>query len=544
MPNPLRFLLDLDAKLGDLPGARRHLTAIDKVLLKLDPGLKRTAAASRAFGAALGHTINMSKSAAGAFARLGTAIGGAARTGVTGLGRLRGKLNEVFESRSIKQGFRDWATNFSALAAFHGLAALARGAVSFGTAMVDTIASAERTDAVLNNLLGPSKAKRLGDLADQISGSTEFDDDDLKRFASGLLRVGFAFDKLPNAFALGADIAALTDQDPAQTLSEVGAALERLQQRGGLDDRILKNLGIGRKDFYADLGRRLGTSAEAAEKLAEAGKHGDEVFAQIVESVGKISKGAPGVLGERMGKSLSATWARFRRLPEDLFKSLKGSEASESLIAGIERVTDVLGPEGRVGKRIAGALGKALSGASDWLAKLDVDALVEDVKAFAAAVGVFADAITGLGKAVGWVGDTIGKSLGKVYVGLTDPSSGEAAAVQRTQKGIRGDMRGIGVSQYHMARGFLDWWNSEPGAAASPAPGIPAPSTNVGKLPAASTAGGRANVNVNAPVSVQVQGGATPAQTGQQVADAITDVLPSRLRRSLERTARERGGRP
>ncbi len=398
MASPLKFILDLDAKMGTTVAASKVLKGIEATLLRLDPGLKRTGQVFNALGAGIGTSLR------GAGAGLGLL-----RDGVNGVGKHVGKFG------------RDALAQFTALATFAGFSHLISGITSIGKSLIETVAKTERTDAVLTALVGADKAKKLDELANQISAGTEFDDDNLKTFAAGLLRVGFAFDKLPKAFALGADIAALTDADPAQTLAEVGGALERIQQKGGLNFKILSNLGIQKKDFFGDLGKTMGISMEDAEARAEKGKVKlDVIFAQIQKSVGKVSKVAPGAAGQKAGGGLSATLARLQRVPEDIFKSFKGTQASTDMAVAFERLAKLLGPDGPVGSKIVAGIGTAFGAVAKWLATVDFDRVMTQVSAFGVTasevLGVFGTAFKFIAGVFDWVGTTIGEFVGEIFL--------------------------------------------------------------------------------------------------------------------------------
>jgi hypothetical protein len=393
MADPLKFILDLDAKLGNLPSLDQVLGKIADKLSKVDPGMKNTL---RAFNAL----------------QTGANVAG------KGLGGLRSGLNSA--GGHVGDFVRDALAHFTALATFAGFSNLVNGAISLGKSLITTVASAERADAVLSALVGPDKAKLIDQMANKISAGTEFDDDALKRFASGLLRVGFAFNKLPTAWALGADIAAITDGDPAQTLAEVGAALERLQKKGGLDTKILSAAGLGEKEFFGPLGKKLGISSKDAEARAAipGAINSDVLLAQLVESVQKKTGKAPGAVGQQRGLGLSAALSRLQSVPDNIFKSFKGTQAGADLAVGFNNLATTLGPDGPVGKKIVAGLGGVFTQLSGWVARADFDKITAQVMGFIDSAGQVLDVVVPVFKFIGAVFDAVGTAIGSVLAEL------------------------------------------------------------------------------------------------------------------------------
>jgi hypothetical protein len=579
--NPLKFILALEAKLGNLPTMDKVLGKVAARLAQLDPQLQKTL---KVFSHVQGALNLANRAFSGAQSAWGSAMKGA--------------------SNHVKEFGRDALAQFTALATYNGLTALARGAVNLGTRLIDVVAHAERTDAVLTSLVGPEKARALDELANQISGGTEFDEDDLKKFAAGLLRVGFAFNKLPNAFALGADIAALTDGDPTQTLLSVGEALERLQSKGGLDSRILRGMGVSEVKFFADLGKRLGVSAEEAKKLAEGGKKSEAVFAQLAATVTALSGNTKaGMVGEERGQGLLATWERLKRVPDDLFKATRGTKATDNIAHGFAALAEQLGPDGPIGSRVVAGLASVMEKAGEFLKTVDLGKTLDDLAAFGESAkqvwNVFTTVFGAVAKVFDWVGTAIGTVAAELFleveniinfgtkigdffgglvVTIVDYASKffEAAKFLGIQvweglkAGVTGAVGKVGSAvgtlvdkvtgtteqlleirspsrvfeRYGQltAQGFAE--GLEAGAFE-----VERTVDNTFDLPASSSqlqstrpaaAGGRQAVAISAPITINYNGRGGP-EAAQEIAAAVADILPGQLQSAWERMSVELG---
>lgn len=395
----LKFIVDLQAKLGNLPSAEKILGGLAQKLEQLDPGLKRTLRGFNLFGAGIG-----------------TALRGAQ----LGLGGLREGMNAA--GRGVGRFATDALAHFTALASFNGLAMLARSALDLGKSLITTVANGERADAVLTALVGPDMFKRLDEWSGKLSKVTEFDDDDVKKFASGLLKVGMAADQLPVSLAIASDLAALTDtKDPTATLLGIGQALEKMQVKGGLDLRILNDAGISKKDFFGPLAKSMGIGMDEAEKEVADGKVSiDRLLEQLKKSItAKTGKGLGFTAIER-GQGLSASLARLQRVPDDIFKSFKGTDASKDMAVSFERLAALLGPDGPVGSQIVKGIGTVFTEVAHWLSTTDFNKLGAQIVSFGESAkevfSVVASAASWVWKAFDFVGTGIGEFVAEVYL--------------------------------------------------------------------------------------------------------------------------------
>lgn len=350
MADPLKFILDLDAKIGgNIRGLTPLLTKIEKGLLRIDPGLRKTAAASHAFGAA---------------------IGGSMRIAGKAIGMLSGQ---------VARFTRDAASSFLGYASFAGLTALAKGTISAGAGIIRMAGQAEDMDRILKTLGGPEMAGRIQALSAKIGKRSPIDGDYFNELAAGLLKVGFSMEQIRGSMALAGDIAALTPGDAAakaQAFLAVGEALEMVAIKGALSIKQLNKIGVTKDDFFAGLGLRLGKSAATAEEMATKGQVSvEKIRRQMIESVGNLTGKAPGAAMVEAGLSPLAQFDRFTRIPEELAKGLAGSPALKVLGEQFMRIADIFDPESAQGKRIIGGIEKMMGRIADTLGSIDVDKL-------------------------------------------------------------------------------------------------------------------------------------------------------------------------
>jgi len=365
MAAPLKFILALDAKLGSLPALDKVLNSITKQLVKIDPGMKMTL---RAFNA-------LTPAASGATKAV-DAMG-------TGIGKILGVVG-----RQIGTFFRDAASSFLGFATFQGLEALGRGALQAGVDMIKLSSIASETNRILSTIAGPADAKRIQALSDAMQSATGIDSDAFNNMAAGMLRAGFALDKLDSAFAAAADITALTPGLPdkaAKTAKamEVGANLIRMQRKGGFDKHILGDVGVSEKDFFGDIAKHMGVSTLEAQKRTEMGPEGGVdpklVFGSIVRNLAKVTKGRPGATADEMGKTQMAQLERLQGAPGELFKGLAGSKGMADIGAALGRIADMFDPNSPNGKRIIDSLDQMFQSVAKSLAAVDIKGLSDSL---------------------------------------------------------------------------------------------------------------------------------------------------------------------
>jgi hypothetical protein len=366
MAAPLKFILALDAKLGSLPALDKVLNSITKQLVKIDPGMKMTL---RAFNA-------LPIAAAGANKAV-DAMG-------TGMGKVLGALG-----RQVGTFFRDAGSSFLGFATFEGLKAMGRGAIDLGVDMIKLSSIASETNRILSTIAGPADAKRIQALADAMRSATGIEDEAFTGMAAGLLRAGMAVDKLDKAFAIAADITALTPGLPDRAAKtskalEVGAELARAQRKGGFDNRLLRGVGVSDKDFFGDIAKHMGVSSLEAQKRVEMGPEGgvkpDLIFGAIQRTLKKVTKGAQaGATADAMGKTPMAQLDRLLGSKEELFKGLADSKGVTELGNAFGRIADMLDPDSPNGKRIVDSLDQMLQSVAKSLAAIDIKGLSDSL---------------------------------------------------------------------------------------------------------------------------------------------------------------------
>lgn len=319
-----------------------------------------------------------------------------------------------------------------ARAAYDAVTSLVGGFLHLGQAIVHAAAGAEDLDLAVDLSVGPERAAAISRIADSLAATTRFDDDVFKRGLLPFLKQGIVDTRLLGDIATSAADLATLDASGAQGVQAALAAFSKIGFKGTVDTRSLRELGISEADFFAQLGRDLGTSAEGAEKLA---KRGEVAGAEILKTALKVREALQGgTIGDpalRGGQGLGATLERLQNLPENLLKSLAGSDGLNriqvvlddmisrlqgsdgdkvlsALSSGLEAVTR---PEVIAGVlAVFGAITSAIGFLGEHPAVLE--AIVVGIGALAVAAGVVAAAIlaipaalVGVGYAVAWLVD-------------------------------------------------------------------------------------------------------------------------------------------
>jgi hypothetical protein len=606
---PIKFILALDAKMQDMPRLNAVLNSIYKVLQKVDPGLKMTKASLYGVGYAAGTAVkgfnalgNAARSGASAAMRAWHGLAGAMKEH---LGGKNGPAAEV--GGRIGGFFKDAASTFVGFASFQGLKSLIEGTVHASLEMVKLASNARDTERILSTVAGPRDAKRIGALADEFAKASGIDSDAFTTMATGLLRAGLPLEKLQNFFALASDITGLTQWLPdkaAKTAkaTDVGNALINMQRKGGLDKGLLADVGVPQETFFKAIAKSTGMSAAEARARAhlpvsEGGISPDTLFAAAESSLGSVRKGAPGSVGDQMGKSPMAQLERLTGARDNLFKALSDTDGVTKMGEALGHLADLLDPSSPSGKKIT-------AGLSDMLAKMAEVFKTIDVKAFSdtltslftklpGLIGATVKALEGLSKIVGaftgaspaaasgpglpdlgrpmmtiakrpadwkWGVDKDADALFRMAEGqgqnvdkgmAAGLSGGEAPTAFDT---LIEDMKAKPPAELEMhspsrlferygrmvGQGFADGIaGSSDAIDAATDRSLPTPSLDVRRLKAAGAAGDSA-ITVSAPITVNYSGPGGQ-EAAEHIAELIKDLLPGQLQSVFTRLSLEAG---
>lgn len=551
----LEFLLDLDAKVDGLMGGLegiektiKQLHALDRAGDKVVETTKRVERASH--GAKEAHDKH-----GHALWQLGHHYGEA-----------KGAAMEFAEAA----GF---------VLAFEAIEKIVEKVKELGQEIILAGAKAERTEKSFKLLLGAEGGEHLLEYLENIHKHTEFSLETLQGLAGALLRVGFAGRGLQYAVAAAIDLAAM----PGGNLQEAATALERIKRTGRIDNRTLGGIGVGEKDFLAEIAARTGKSAGVLKKEIDKGTiDADQSLSVLYELIRKRTHRSLGTAGDEMSTTMSASLTHLKEVPEELFKQISKSPAFDRLNLMVRDLTDRLDPKTEAGKDFFKSMDQSLTHFVDELAKIDLGKLITDVSrllekgpALVDFLFSLAKATLAVGQATVWVYEhTVpGQLLLKHLAGSQPPADVEkgrqagknmlgAGAVPPTGKAfiegqLWGESVGDGVKKgmadtleihspsrvfERMGRmsgqGYLDGVDDTIGDMTDVVP----------KGAVARPAGGgapAAPIQVTVNVTTNVNGGhateAGAAEIGQQVATAVEHILPGALKSAFERMGQEAG---
>ncbi len=379
---PLRLILELDSKIKNLLGLDKKLGAAAGAADKAEEALKGMAEAADHAGNALGH--------------LGGGVGG-----------------------FVKQAL----AHFAALAAEHGLEAIGEKVGEIAREMITTIAQARNLDRAFTTLFKPDEAKEMDEWIEKIKDHTRFDDDDLKKFAIGLKRAGVAAKDIPDALRAGLDITELIGGDPKAALDQVGSFFEGLATRGEVAFRQLGAVGITKPELLKDLAAQTGDSIADIEKKLSAGQVSiDRLQATIFKEITQHTGKALGAVGVEGGNALDAQIERFKRQPEEWFKTLAKNPAIDHLSNTFGTLAKNISPEGPIGSQIVGGLTTLVQSLDKALQGIDVKEVMGQI-AYWVEVGVagfklMVGTVEAVSGAFKWFGEQIGESFAFLYMGV------------------------------------------------------------------------------------------------------------------------------
>jgi hypothetical protein len=203
-----------------------------------------------------------------------------------------------------------------------------------------------------------SKAGEYQEDVGRFSKLTGFDDDAIRKMLLPMRRSGMDQQATRTAFAAASDVAAGEGQGMnAGRVQDLLATFTKIQLKGGVTEKMLPELGVAVKPFFADLAKQLKISPEEAKKRAEEGKiNPQRLLNTIYRGIEQKQGGKLGTGAIATSQSFASRMAKFKNLPNEFAKGMLES-------ATFQRASDLLGgllerldPEGPAGKRIMASL--------------------------------------------------------------------------------------------------------------------------------------------------------------------------------------------
>jgi hypothetical protein len=286
------------------------------------------------------------------------------------------KRVEKLQDRSLMGGIKEGlGTGKLTSAAFYG-AALAEGAFRAVDIMIEGIhkvvevftegvarafeeSGKQQTLRLGERLsLGGKGGKEYAEDVGRFSKLTGFDDDLIRQMLLPARRAGMSQQSVRTAFAAASDVAA--GEGRGGDAARVQGLLEtftKIQLKGGVTERMLPELGVAVKPFFADIAKQLKISPEEAKKRAEEGKINPQLL------LNTIYKGIEAKQGGKLGtgaieysKTFESNLAKVKNLPNEYLKNLVDSPEFGRANELLRGLLENLDPDSPAGKRIMDAV--------------------------------------------------------------------------------------------------------------------------------------------------------------------------------------------
>lgn len=348
---PFKFLLELDAKIKG--GARGMYDLLGRMNTRLK-GIARP----------LLHSKRSLELLGGAAYGAGRLVGGSLRL----MGVPFRKAGEIA---------KEALGQFAALASFHGLVGLARGAWNLTKSLIHAADSAARTNRTFEVLFGQETGAQLQKTIEKISRFSPFDADTLKSWVLNLKEAGFSGDRLVIALRAATDQAVrFGGKDTGGRLKAIGDAFESIAQKGELSEGALKKAGIQAPKFWEGVASRMGKTVKAVKALNQEGKIAQDILsAEMIDQIAAVTGGVIGPETAKAGRGVGPAFARAGRVGEEMLQSLAGSPALQKLAEQFDRFADTFSPDSPTGKRIREGLESTITSIAEIMSKVDYDKL-------------------------------------------------------------------------------------------------------------------------------------------------------------------------
>lgn len=226
------------------------------------------------------------------------------------------------------------------------------GAVwDLGKAMVKTAGETSDINLALDLTFGEKGAADVKALGDAFQQKSRFNSEEIQKMLLPLGALGIKDKDTLGLLATAAtDIAAFSGK--GHTAAEAAiTALTNVQTRGTVNKGMFKALFIDQTTFYKDLAEEMGTTADAAKKLATKGGIGATKLLDFTMREIAKREGTPGVLGtatEKSANTLGGALDRLGQLSGNLLRDIGESPAFAQLGVVLNNFVNIMnGPEGK-----------------------------------------------------------------------------------------------------------------------------------------------------------------------------------------------------
>jgi len=271
-------------------------------------------------------------------------------------------------------------------------------------------------DLAMELNLGKSGAAAVDELAQGFEKTTRFDKDAIKNAILPLTEQGIKDTKLLDDLATASvDIATRRKQG----IDGVNTALEsfgKIALKGEVDERALRQLAIGKADYFGDLAKLLHVSVKQAEELTKKGKVAKETLLSVaLHQVAARQGGALGIASLAGGSTLGASLQRLSDLPDNLFQNLAHSRGMAEVQRVLDNVIDLLsGPDGL---RLVNQLGATIEDVFKDIRPEDIknvfQAIEKSAELVVKSLGAAVDLVRELSK---WADESNARDAGDVAV--------------------------------------------------------------------------------------------------------------------------------
>lgn len=354
MGDGLKYVFEVEGKSDGLDKTIDSLETADKLLPKIEGHTKLAASAH-------GKHAHELKGLEGAFDRLVHA----------GMDPFLHKMKEIAEFEFIRLGVDKL---------LEAPGEMIEKIKELGSEMIKASAHAERMDKSMELLFGKQGAEEHSEWLNKIRKVLPFTKQTLEDAGLSLARVGFSREEkngkdseMVKALAAAADMASFASDKTAGFFDAL-ATLEKVKRTGDVEERALGNLGLGKKDFLAELSRETGEGIATLKDKLNAGKVDVEdslnsLYTLILKKTGQKSLGGTAV---EMGKLLDSRLTRLQDLPDVYMDKLADTQAHRTFSGFVDRLGKMLDPDTERGKQIFEAMEKSALSLVKVLDKIDI----------------------------------------------------------------------------------------------------------------------------------------------------------------------------
>jgi tape measure domain-containing protein len=238
--------------------------------------------------------------------------------------------------------------------------------VDLGKEILQVAGKTQDINLAIRLNVGDDKAGAINELAESFEKTTRFDAGDIKKALLPLLKQGVSDTETLDAVATIATDLAARNAGGIEDVQQSISAFAGIFQRGRLKPAQLAQFGIQASDYFEQLGKSLGVSKDAAEKMAKQGKVTQDKLAEVaINMVAARQGGAIGGPTLDSAKTLGATLQRLANVKDNLFERLADSPALTKVQGALDHFIDAM--NGDVGDQLITGIADAFTEVGNWL---------------------------------------------------------------------------------------------------------------------------------------------------------------------------------